>query len=54
MRFSGSCHSCHAPFPKTDFTLTKPLLEAALQTRQIQTRAGRSPYDPEAYIPDAS
>lgn len=56
MRFSGSCHSCHAPFPETDFTLTKPLLEAALQTRQVQTaycdRAGRTPCDPEAYIPD--
>ncbi|MDX2212299.1 MAG: cytochrome P460 family protein [Oculatellaceae cyanobacterium bins.114] len=58
MRFSGSCHSCHAPFPKTDFTLTKPLLEAAVQTRQVQTaycdRAGRTPCAPEAYIPDAS
>jgi hypothetical protein len=56
--FSGSCHSCHSPFPETDFTLTKPLLEAALQSRQVQTaycdRAGRSPCDPEAYIPDAS
>lgn len=56
MRFSGSCHSCHAPFPETDFTLTKPLLEAALQTRQVQTaycdRAGRTPCDPQAYIPD--
>jgi len=54
MRFSGSCHSCHAPFPKTDFTLTKPLLEAALQTRQVQTaycdRPGRTPCDPTAYI----
>jgi hypothetical protein len=56
MRFSNSCHSCHAPFPETDFTLTKPLLEAALQTRQVQTaycdRAGRTPCDPQAYIPD--
>ncbi|GAB4386775.1 MAG: hypothetical protein Kow00121_54060 [Elainellaceae cyanobacterium] len=56
MRFSGSCHSCHAPFPETDFTLTKPLLEAALQTRQVQSaycdRAGRTPCDPQAYIPD--
>lgn len=58
MRFSGSCHSCHAPFPETDFTLTKPLLEAALQTRQIQTaycdRPGRSPCEPEAYLPEVS
>lgn len=57
MRFSGSCHSCHAPFPETDFTLTKALLEAALQTRQVQTaycdRPGRTPCNPEAYIPDA-
>ncbi|WP_088889678.1 hypothetical protein [Leptolyngbya ohadii] len=57
MRFSGSCHSCHAPFPETDFTLTEPLLEAALQTRQVQTahcdRPGRTPCNPEAYIPDA-
>jgi hypothetical protein len=57
MRFSGSCHSCHAPFLETDFTLTKPLLEAALQTRQVQTahcdRPGRTPCNPEAYIPDA-
>ncbi len=56
MRFSGSCHSCHAPFPETDFTLTKPLLEAALQTRQVQTaycdRPGRTPCAPKAYIPD--
>ncbi|MBD1908983.1 MULTISPECIES: cytochrome P460 family protein [unclassified Leptolyngbya] len=56
MRFSNSCHSCHAPFPETDSTLTKPLLEAALQTRQVQTaycdRAGRTPCAPEAYIPD--
>ena len=58
MRFSGSCHSCHAPFPETDFTLKKPLLEAALQTRQVQTaycdRAGRTPCAPEVYIPDTS
>jgi hypothetical protein len=58
MQFSGSCHSCHAPFPETDFTLTKPLLEAALQTRRVQTaycdRAGRTPCNPEAYIPNAS
>jgi Cytochrome P460 len=58
MRFSGSCHSCHAPFPETDFTLTKPLLEAALQTRQVQTaycdRAGRTPCEPTAYIPHTS
>ncbi|MBD2000868.1 cytochrome P460 family protein [Leptolyngbya sp. FACHB-541] len=57
MRFSGSCHSCHTPFPEADFTLTKPLLEAALQTRQVQTaycdRAGRTPCDPQAYIPNA-
>jgi len=58
MRFNGSCHSCHAPFPETDFTLTKPLLEAALQTRQVQTaycdRAGRTPCAPEAYLPNTS
>ncbi|MBD3887346.1 cytochrome P460 family protein [Phormidium tenue FACHB-886] len=58
MRFSGSCHSCHAPFSDTDFTLTKPLLEAALQSRQVQTaycdRSGRTPCDPEAYIPNTS
>jgi hypothetical protein len=58
MRFTGSCHSCHAPFPETDFTLTKPLLEAALQTRQVQTaycdRAGRTPCGPTAYIPNTS
>lgn len=57
MRFSGSCHSCHAPFPQTDFTLTKPLLEAAVQTRQVQTafcdRPGRTPCDPESYLPNA-
>lgn len=51
----GSCHRCHAPFPETDFTLTKPLLEAALQSQQLQTaycdRAGRSPCAPEAYLP---
>lgn len=58
MGFSGSCHSCHAPFPETDFTLTKPLLEAALQARQVQTaycdRAGRTPCDPTSYIPNTS
>ena len=58
MRFSGSCHSCHAPFSKTDFTLTKPLLEAALQTRQVQTaycdRPGRTPCAPGVYIPNTS
>lgn len=58
MSFSGSCHSCHAPFPDTDFTLTKPLLKAALQTRRVQAaycdRAGRTPCDPEVYHPNAS
>lgn len=58
MRFSGSCHSCHAPFSETDFTLTKPLLEVALQTRQVQTaycdRPGRTPCAPKAYIPNTS
>lgn len=58
MRFSGSCHSCHVPFPETDFTLTKPLLEAALQTQQVQAaycdRPGRTPCEPESYIPNAS
>lgn len=52
-----SCHRCHAPFPETDFTLTKPLLEAALQVRALQTaycdRPGRTPCAPEAYLPDA-
>ena len=52
----GSCHSCHSPFPETDFTLTKPLLEATLQTQQLQTaycdRAGRIPCVPDAYFPD--
>lgn len=55
MQFSSSCHSCHAPFPQTDFTLTKPLLEAALQTRQVQTaycdRPGRTPCHSDAYMP---
>ncbi|MBD2260227.1 cytochrome P460 family protein [Pseudanabaena sp. FACHB-2040] len=54
----NSCHSCHAPFPETDFTLTKPLLEAALQRQQVQVaycdRAGRSPCTPESYLPGAS
>lgn len=58
LSFSGSCHSCHAPFPDTDFTLTKPLLEAALKTQQVQTafcdRPGRTPCEPEIYIPNAS
>jgi len=58
MSFSGSCHRCHAPFPATDFTLTKPLLEAALQTQQVQTafcdRPGRTPCEPEIYVPPAS
>ncbi|MDJ0702622.1 MAG: cytochrome P460 family protein [Leptolyngbyaceae cyanobacterium MO_188.B28] len=58
MSFSGSCHRCHAPFPDTDYTLTKPLLEAALRTQQVQTaycdRAGRTPCAPEAYLPEAS
>ena len=58
MSFGGSCHRCHAPFPDTDFTLTKPLLEAALRTRQVQTaycdRAGRTPCAPEAYLPEES
>lgn len=53
----GSCHSCHAPFPETDFTLTKPLLEAALQRQVLQTaycdRPGRSPCTPEVYHPNA-
>ena len=57
MSFSGSCHSCHAPFPDTDFTLTKPLLAAALKTQRVQTaycdRAGRTPCAPEAYLPSA-
>lgn len=56
MDFSGNCHSCHAPFPDTDFTLTKPLLEAALRTQQVQTafcdRPGRTPCEPETYIPN--
>lgn len=55
MSFSSNCHSCHVPFWEQDFTLTKPLLEAALQTRQVQTsfcnRAGRAPCNPKAYIP---
>lgn len=55
MGFSNSCHSCHAPFPETDFTLTKPLLEAALETQNRQSavcdRPGRTPCDPETYIP---
>ncbi|MBD3887429.1 cytochrome P460 family protein [Phormidium tenue FACHB-886] len=58
MRFSGSCHRCHAPFSEIDFTLTKPLLEIALQTRQVQTaycnRSGRTPCASEAYIPNPS
>lgn len=58
MSFSGSCHRCHAPFSEADFTLTKPLLEVALQTQQVQTafcdRAGRTPCEPEAYAPNAS
>lgn len=58
MSFSGSCHRCHAPFLETDFTLTKPLLEAALQTRQVQTalcnRPGRTPCEPATYVPHAS
>ncbi|MEM8808595.1 MAG: hypothetical protein AAGF01_21470 [Cyanobacteria bacterium P01_G01_bin.38] len=53
----ASCQGCHAPFSGLDFTLTKPLLEAALQTQQLQTaycdRAGRSPCDPEAYLPES-
>lgn len=55
MRFRASCHRCHAPFPDTDFTLTKPLLEAALKTQQVQTadcdRPGRTPCAPQAYLP---
>jgi hypothetical protein len=55
MSFSGSCHRCHAPFPNTDFTLTKPLLEAALQTQQVQMafcdRPGRTPCEPVTYVP---
>lgn len=58
MSFSGSCHSCHAPFQKQDFTLTLPLLEAALKTRQVQTaycdRPGRTPCEPKAYVPKQS
>ncbi|NJN57841.1 MAG: cytochrome P460 family protein [Leptolyngbyaceae cyanobacterium SL_5_9] len=58
MSFSGSCHRCHAPFPETDFTLTKPLLEAALQAQQVQTalcdRPGRIPCEPATYVPHAS
>lgn len=58
MSFRGSCHTCHAPFPETDFTLTKPLLEAALRTQRVQTaycnRPGRTPCQPEAYIPNAN
>ena len=54
----GSCHSCHAPFPDTDFTLTKPLLEAALHTQQLQSAycdlPGRSPCAPEAYFPNST
>ena len=53
----SSCHSCHAPFPETDFTLTKPLLEAALQRQALQTAycdlPGRSPCAPEAYLPNS-
>lgn len=52
-----SCHRCHAPFPEIDFTLTNPLLEAALQRQAVQTaycdRPGRSPCAPEAYHPSA-
>ena len=52
----SGCHSCHAPFPETDFTLTKPLLEVALQRQELQTAycelAGRSPCPPEDYFPD--
>lgn len=58
MRFSGSCHSCHAPFSNIDFTLTKPLLEEALRTRQVQNarcdRPGRTPCSPDTYLPNAS
>ncbi|MGF1515641.1 MAG: hypothetical protein ACFB5Z_18345 [Elainellaceae cyanobacterium] len=42
--------------PETDFTLTKPLLEAALHRQQVQTahcdRPGRSPCGPEVYLPE--
>lgn len=58
MRSGGSCHSCHAPFPETDFTLTKPLLDAALKTQRVQTsvcdRPGRTPCEAESYIPQSS
>lgn len=54
----SSCHSCHAPFPETDFTLTKPLLEAALQQQARQTvycdLPGRSPCAPAVYLPDSA
>lgn len=58
LSFSGSCHSCHAPFPETDFTLTQPLLQAAVQTCQVQTaycdRPGRTPCEPNAHHPHPS
>lgn len=58
MRFRASCHICHAPFSKTDFTFTKPLLEAALRTQKVQAaycdRPGRTPCTPQAYLPDES
>ncbi|MEL6385282.1 MAG: cytochrome P460 family protein [Cyanobacteria bacterium J06626_18] len=53
----SSCHSCHAPFPETDFTLTKPLLEAAVQQQVLQTAycdlPGRSPCAPGVYLPES-
>ncbi len=55
---NASCHSCHVPFRETDFTLTLPLLQKALQTRQVQTafcdRAGRTPCPAEVYVPAQS
>lgn len=50
-----SCHRCHQPFSTTDFTLTKPLLAAALSTQKRQVaycdRPGRQPCEPRAYQP---
>lgn len=52
-RPQASCLSCHAGAAETDFTFTRPSLDAALvlgETRLTCDRGGRSPCDISVYL----
>ncbi|MEO0976507.1 MAG: cytochrome P460 family protein [Pseudomonadota bacterium] len=56
-RPQASCLSCHATAAATDFTFTRPSLDAASQrgmSRFTCDRGGRSPCDPHVYSDGAA